>query len=887
MMMGVRLADIVRARLRSLFRRPTQERELAREMRFHLDQQVAENLAAGMAEPAARAAARKAFGGVAQFQEAVRDTWRTRVVDDALRDIRYAWRGLVRQPALIAVAAASVGLGVCVNVAIFGLADELMVARPSAREPDRLIAIRTARGSHVGYQEWQDLSHGKAVAGIGGYQIEREVNWRGPEGTVSLVPLLVTANYFDLVGVPLASGRGFGAAEADASTDPALAVVSYGFWQRRLGGDSAVVGRTIDLNGRPYTITGVLATGIRSLPGFGISPEIYLPLGRSLVPDLDDPNAAIVQLFGRLVEGQTLASARAALNTVAGRISSRSSDSVYRRIDDVSPVTGLGQLGGVAPVGAFFAVLSVVVGLILMIACGNVTGLLLARNGVRRREFAVRLSLGASRRRLVQQLVTEGLWLAVVGAVAGVLASIPVFHFLNGLTLPLPIPVELRLSLNWRLLGFALSLVGGATLLSSLAPALDAGNTRPGPGLHREASTLGGGRLRVRRILVTAQIAVSLVLLVTALLFVRNLARTQTIDPGFEVERSLVAQIGFAPGRPAPETRADRLDEAIERVRAIPGVRAAAIADGVPLTMRSGSTNFSDLAIEGDPNPIGATWENVDVGPGWFDAMGVPLIRGRDFAPTDRPGSPPVVVVNREFVRRYLRDKEPIGRHLVTPGIQGAEPALIVGVVGNIKHRSLGEAQRAAVFHAFRQRAADRRLLFLMVRTDADPARLRPTVARVVSALDGSTAVEVETTRSALEFALLPSRIGAGLLGSLGGVGLVLALAGLYSVISYTVSRRTVEIGIRIALGSSALRVERLILRDGVRVVGTGIVIGLVVAVLVTRPLAAFLVAGLSTADPATFLWAAGALMFLGLVATWVPAHRAAGIEPLIALRRD
>ncbi|OFW23567.1 MAG: hypothetical protein A3G21_06470 [Acidobacteria bacterium RIFCSPLOWO2_12_FULL_66_21] len=710
------------------------------------------------------------------------------------------------------------------------------------------------------------------------------VNWRDGDASLTITPLLVTANFFDVMRIPASRGRGFTATEAQAEGNR-LVVISDGFWRRHLGGDPAGVGRPLTINGQPYAVAGVLAPGIRSLPGYGVVPDVYLPISPALLPALEAPRHSAVQLIGRLAPGQSVAEGRAAVAAVVQSLGDEYGDSGFRVLTDFSVVGGLSQSEDFRIVGAFFLVLLVVAGLVLAIACANVAGLLLARSTTRRREIALRVAFGASRARLVQQLLTEGLTIALVGTVAGFALTLVAAQLFAHVSLPLPIPLELHLAFDGRLAALAAGLVAASALLCGLTPALQA--TRPTlvPALKQEEPRYMHRRFTLRGVLVVGQVAVSLVLLVTAGLFLRNLSKTQSLSPGFDVDRLLVAQVTFVEGRQGT-TSAPAIAAIVDRVRELPPVQAAAVADGVPLTIRPGSKVGTDIRIEGRDGPVRVEYDDNAVGPGYFATMGIRVLRGRDFTQADRPGAPPVLVVNQEFARRYFDGGDPIGRHVGLSDPPGPL-AEVVGVVANGKYRTLGENQDAAIYQPYLQRAAIGRLGHVLVRTSTAPETIVRDVGKAIGQVDPSAAVRVEPMATALRFAVLPSQIGALLLGVLGSMGLLLAMVGLYGVISFSVGRRTAEIGIRMALGASRRAVWRLVFIDAAVLVGTGVTIGLIAAWLVTRPLAAFLVPELSASDPVSFAGTAAVLVAVGIVATWLPARRAVSIDPSIALRTD
>jgi predicted permease len=585
------------------------------------------------------------------------------------------------------------------------------------------------------------------------------------------------------------------------------------------------------------------------------------------------------------MDGQRVGQGRAALTAAAQRLEPEYGKR-FGELQQFSPVGGWSKSKDIQGVGAFVGVLLVAVGLVLAVACANVAGLLLSRGTVRRREIAIRVALGASRARLIQQLLTEGLWIALFGTLCGLGLMWVMTALLACIALPLPFPVELHAGFDLRLLIYSVAVVCVTTLLCGLAPAIQA--TRPSlvPALKQDEPRYVHRRWTLRGILVVGQVAVAIVLLLTASLFLRNLARATSVDPGFDIDHTMVAQLSFVEGRYTRDSRAAFLESAVASIRGAAGVQNAAYTQDVPLTMRSGVTTGAELRLAERETGFQARYEVNRIGPGYFATMGIRLEKGREFQPSDRPGTPVVAIVNHEFVRRYLPGIDPIGQHLLLPGAEHESyPAEIVGIVGNSKHRTLGEAQQPAVYEPFLQRGNRQRFVQMVVRTKGDPLLAVNDIQRTLLSMDTTAAIDVKTMRSTLAFAFLPSRLGAGLLGMLGMMGLLLAMVGLFAVISYSVSRRTAEIGIRMALGASNQVVLRLLLSDAAILVGSGVVIGLLVAFLITRPLAMFLVEGLSARDPISFTVTALLLCGVSLLATWHPARRALRVDPARALR--
>jgi predicted permease len=879
----LRLLDALRFRLRSLLHREQADADLDRELREHLECQIEEYVARGMTRDEARRAARATFGGVENVREEARDARGVAVLENLLRDLRYTLRALLHEPMLLAAATLSIALGVAGNIAVFSLARAVAFAPPDARDPATLVNARVSHGSHVSYQRWRDIDAGGALEHFAGYSVEGEVNWLDGSAAVSIVPMLVTANFFDVTGVPVGRGRTWSAAEAGAELDPHLTVISDEFWRLRLGGDTSVIGRKLIVNGEPYTVIGVFPPHLRSVAGFGLSPAMYLPLNRGLGPGSRGPKAQIVQLVGRLKPGQPLGEARAALDALDRRLARLDGDTLWGGVQEFASVNTFKTGREARTVGLFLAVLGVVSLSVLLIACANVAGLLIARGTRRRQEIAVRLAIGGSRARLVQQLMVEGLWLAVIGTAAGIGLSVAFMRVVNNLALPIPFPIALNLTADRSVFLCALALVLITVVTCSLLPALQATRMSLVPALKREEPFYIVRRFTARGALLTGQVTVSTILLVTAILFVRNLIRTQVTTPGFEVNRGLVAQIGFVQGQ-GDTDHSDFLRAAVERVRSLPGVARATYAASIPLTVHTGSSDGMTARIDGGAlQHVEFSRENI--GPEYFSTMGIRLLGGREFAPSDAPGTPSVAIVNDAFVRHYLDGKNPVGHRL-----QFREDSVdlrIVGVVANSKMRTLGEDERAAIYVPLRQAKKDLRLGFVIVRTQGEPTAFVAPVRQSLGALDKSVAVAVEPMAAALEFALLPSRIGASVLGTLGVLGLVLAAFGLYALVSYSVSRRVNEIAIRSALGASRGAILGLVMRDATVHVGVGLALGLATSALITSPLSAFLVAGLSTTDPLSFGGTALVFVLVSLLASWVPARFAVRVSPVVAMRLD
>jgi predicted permease len=702
----------------------------------------------------------------------------------------------------------------------------------------------------------------------------------------------VSGNLFDVLGLEAAYGRTILKAEETAGQHPVV-VLSDAFWRSRFAADPAVVGRKVALNGKPYTVVGIGPAGFTGLVrGIGVDLFVPLVMDPSLTGDsLDSRGSRGLLLIGRLKSGARVEQAQAELAVVARRIHATEPEQwtdrhgeprkVSVRPEDASRV--LPMMRG--PISAFLGVLFAAVGLVLLIACTNVASLLLARANVRRREIALRNALGAGRARLVRQLLAESLLLSVLAGALGTALAALALQLILAFQPPLPFSLALGLELDRRVLLFTLLLSLATGVGFGLVPALRAAGVSPIESLKARGGEEKHHRLiRLRDALVVAQVAGSLVLLVGAGLFLKSLARAQAIDPGFDPERALVFSLdlaaqGYDEARGAPFYAALQ-----ERLAATPGVTAASFSTYLPLTL--GGERRSFRAVGYEPGP-GEDMEVASsfVGADYFETMRTPLARGRGFTRGDAPGTRPVVVVNEAFVRRFWPGRDGLGERLAAPWHGGEVEMEVIGIARDGKYTSLGEQPTPYIFYPHRQ--LYRSQMAVVVRTQGDPTAVLPEVRRHVAALDATLPVyEVKTLVAHLGTALFPARAAATLLGLTGCLALLLAAVGLYGVLAYLVTLRTREIGVRVALGARREDVLRLVVGRGLHLTATGLAIGLVLAALVTR-FASFLLYGTSPLDPATFAAVVILLLGVALVAAWMPARRAAAVEPIVALRED
>lgn len=808
-------------------------------------------------------------------------------------DLRLAFRRLRLDPGFTLLAVLLLALGIGATTTVFTLINTVFLRPPAqVQAPDRLVAVYTSdysgpRFGNTSYPDLEDYRAGTAgLLDLAGYTLRPLSVSTGAE-RFRTAGELVTTNYFSVLGVGPAAGRLFGADDG-----PDAAVLSYGLWQRRFGAAADVVGRAVRVAGRSFTIVGVAPQGFTgSTRGVGAELWLTLQAAWSLEPGRDrDPLASRghrgLFVVGRLAPGGTLPQAESRLAVVARRLHAAHPEawtdvSGAARVVTVVPEREARVFPSVrGPVRAFLAMLMGVAGLVLLVCCANLANLLLARGTARRRELAVRLALGAARRRLVRQLLVEGLVLALLGAVLGVAGAVWASALLARLQPPVPVPVALDLGVDGRILLFAVAATVLVTLTSALVPALRATRLERGAGLRLEASTRpSAGRVGLRDGLVVVQIAVSLVVLAAAGLFLASLREATRIDPGFAT--SGVALMPVELGLQGyDQTRARAFyRQLLERSRALLGAEAVSLAQVVPLGfggLRRG------LEVEGYTPAPGEEMEfGVNaVGDDYFRTLGVPLVRGRAFDRRDAEGTAPVAIVNQTFARRFWPGADPIGRRIVIGDVSRE----VVGVARDAKYGSLSEAAQPHYYLPWAQ--AFEPDMVLQVRTTGDPRALLASLAAVARGLDPDLPVEPITIDEYLGLALLPQRLGAIVLGAFGATGLLLAGLGLYGVMAYAVTQRRAEIGIRLALGATGAQVRRLIVGRGLGLTALGLALGLVGALAGGRVLSGFLL-GVRAADPLVLAAAAALFACVALAASWVPAWRAGRTDPAISLRSE
>jgi predicted permease len=834
------------------------------------------------------------------------------------RDLSYAARTLVKSPGFAAVAILSLALGIGANTAIFSFVNAVLLRQLPVAEPSRLVYVYSANRTspynvssypdYVDFRDRNDVFSGLAASA----PVTVSFTDGGQADAVS--GSIVSGNYFDVLGVRAAAGRTFTAEEDRTPGERPVVVISHRLWQSRFGGDAGVVGRQMIMNGQQFTVVGVAPAGFDGAQ-VGQTSDIYVPMAmQALVrpprggysgemnPDLlTKRNPRWLVMVGRLKPGVTPQQAQAAASALAAQLATAYPDSNK----DVTAAVWQVSKGDPNQRGTLLSVaglLLAVVGLVLLIACANVANLLLARAASRRKEISIRLALGASRARLVRQLLTESVLLALIGGAFGLLLAVWLIGAAQ--TYPPPanvFPVAFDFTLDRSVLAFTLVLSLATGVVFGVAPALQASKPDLVAALKDETPLVAGQggtflrRLSLRNLLVVAQVALSLVLLISAGLFLRSMRQAQRIDPGFDPAHALTMPLNINLLRYTKAQGQEFYRRVLENVQALPGVESATLTRTPPL---SGASRESSVTLAG-ATPTervrgGESTGSVNlssnstlassVALNYFQTLNIPLVRGRDFTSQDREGAPGVAIVNETFAARYFPGQDALGQRVSLGGEKG--PWLeIVGVARDGKYISVGESPAPFLYQPLAQRHESG--MSLIVRTKGDPAASIGAVRGAVQSVERNLpTANLRPMRELLAQSLFPARVGALLLAGFGLLALVLASIGLYGVMSYSVSRRTREIGIRMALGAQRGDVLRLVLREGMTLVGAGVVVGLAAAFATTRLLAGFLY-GVSPTDPLAFAGIALLLTAVALVASFLPARRASRVDPMVAFKYE
>jgi predicted permease len=817
-------------------------------------------------------------------------------MDSLIADLRYAARRLIQRPAFAFIALLTMALGIGANSAIFSIVNAVLLRPLPVASPDQLVEIYSQEEDDSepvtqAYPDYLDITEREDLfTGVIAYTADF-LSLSQDGRSEMLLGEAVSGNYFDVLGIPAARGRTFIPAEDEQPGAPPVAMISHGLWHRRFAADPNIIGEVLVLRGRQFEVIGVAPEEFTGLY-VGISSELWVLLDaeRYLRPGedyLDDRDSRWLMVKGRLRDGIEFQQAQAGLDVLARQLAEAYPESnegrrypILRTSDvRIHPMVDR----AITPVAVM---LMVVVGLVLLIACTNLANLLLARALARRKEVAIRLALGSGRGRLIRQLLTESLLLSLSGGALGLLIAYWTSAFLVKLQPPGLLTVQLDLSLDNRVLAFTLLVSVATGLLFGLAPALQATRPQVVPALKNETAVLGGAgrKLGLRNSLVVLQVAVSLVLLIGAGLFVRSLKNAADIDPGFERDRAAILTLFVDLNNDYDEVQGEAfLDQLMQRIQSRPEVEAVALASRMPLGAAIHTNEAFPEGVE-LADDEGLDTDVATVSTGYFEAMNVPLLHGRDFGEEDHADAEAVVIISQAAAQRFWPGESAVGKRLRLGDAEDT-PYMVIGVARDTKVRTLGEAPRPYVYRAFSQDYEP--WISMVVRSSGAAEALLPMMRSEVQALDASMPiVELKTMNEHLKLMLFLPKMGGILLAVFGALAMLLATTGLYGVIAYSASQRTREVGIRVALGASSSDVVMMVVRQGIALAAVGAVIGVVISFAATRPLGSLLY-GVGSWDPLTFVGITALLVAVALLASLVPALRAARVDPMVALRYE
>jgi putative ABC transport system permease protein len=862
--------------LRNLLQGSRLDRHMDDELAFHLECRAQDLMKAGLSADEAHRRARVEFGPIEAYKERTRDERRPRLLDDLARDLRYACRGLLRSPALVLTCVLSLGLGIGVNTTIFTALRSIIRHQATIANADRVVGVEPGNSNQFSFPNYRDLRESGIFVDAVAYRIVR-VNLRTDQRSERVLGVATSGNFFRATGVSPRLGRDFASDEDAPERYPHAAVLTDPCWRRLFDGDPAVIGRSVRLNGEPFDIVGVLPPDYKGVMPVG-QPDLYIAITPLLVPQVTArENANGLTVLARLHDHQTPQQAQVAVTRLGEALERQypTANAGFSRPASVFPVGEL-PLRGVPPELSIVPVaLLLLFGLVLLIACGNVAGLLLARATARRHEMAMRIALGARRGRLIQALLAEALVLGGLSAAGGLLLTMIAIPTINAIAVPGEPSMRLQMSPDRWLIAYAAFLGIATTIAGGLVPALHGTRVDVSAALQDSGNTRTTGRVALRHAFVIGQVAVSAFLLALSAMLMRTAARGTTVNPGFDIGSGAVVSVALPPTRSADD-RVTLARELTARLAALPGVQSTSVATLVPL---AGDVVGRNLEIRGHALDRGANVLINVVGPRYFETIGIALRRGREFAWTDRAGSAPVAIVNEAVVQRYFEGSDALGASIRTGDAEYAE---IVGVVADTQFTSLSEAPPPLVYYSYAQRPWDPQV---HVRVSGTPESMLRTLRAAADTLDAGAVVTVRTLRQMAGLEIAIRRGAAMLTAVLGLLGLLLSLIGLYGVMAYTVAAQRAELGVRMALGASPSGVVSLILKRGLRLVAIGALSGIAASLLVTFPARALLV-GVSPLDPIAVVMTISVLLIGGFWASYLPARRAARVDPLVALRQ-
>jgi putative ABC transport system permease protein len=881
-----------RSFLRNLFSARRVETDLNQEVRSHLELLIDENIHAGMSPSEAQRAARIELGGFEQVKEQVREERLGNWLHSVFSDFRYGFRQLYNNPGFTFVAVVTLALGIALNATIFSLVSAFLLRRPPGREPERVVVVTSvnpASGfqsdasavSVPNYLDWRESND--VFADMAAADEYRTANLTSPAQSQALHAAAVSPNFFRVLDVPPEFGRTFADGEGQSGRDRVV-ILSHELWERQFGSDCSLLGHIIRINRENYTVIGVMPASFRWL---GFPTQLWTPL--VIHADDQSPSARkdrSLFLFARLKSSVTVDQARAVMITLARRAEERFPETekgwgvALRTLPDFL-IYSFGIRSGLG-------VMTTTVGFVLMIACANVAGLVLARAVGRRKELAVRIALGAGRLRIIRQLLTENLLIALLGGTLGLLLAYWGIHFLRAALAFNEAIRAVPVSLDWNVALFTLTMSFACAVVCGIAPALNASRTDINTNLQGQGRGASAGRShsRLRTLLVTSEITLALFLLVGSGLLMRGIFLVEHQSLGFRMDHLLTAGVTLDDARyREPEKQALFVRDLISRLKNIPGTEAVAVTSDLPAT-GGGSVSFR---IKGQPDLADnqqRTSLDIVATADYLAAAGIPLLRGRNFTEADIATSPQVVLVNEEFVRQHMKDQEPLGQQ-IRLAVSGAtsEWREIVGVVGNVKTHSEGTRIDPQVYEPFLQRPIGS--FSVMIRTTSDPGNLSSNLRDAVALADPELPLDrVMSMTSVVDYQKGGDTLFARLMGGFALLALLLAAIGIYGLIAYSVGQRTHEIGIRMALGANAPDVVRVVLWEGLKMTAVGGAIGIALALPLPKLFEAMFY-DVHLGEPRLYFIAPTAILAVAMLATYIPARRASRVDPNSALRQE
>jgi predicted permease len=871
--------------------------DLDEDIREHIERETQDNIERGMSDEEARFAALRKFGNLTQIREETREVWIWARLEQLAQDVRYSLRMLRKSPGFTIVAVFSLALGIGVNTALISLVEAVLFPPFAAAQPSKLINIYPSSIAHGGYQStsypdyayFRDHSH--TLSEIAAYS-RLSPSWTHDDQTELLRIEVVSDNYFSVLGVNVILGNTFSSNGALSSGRDPSAVISYRFWQQRFGSDTNIIGKTLILNGSSFTIVGVAPPKFEGVDiSWGVQPELWVPLSMQTAVTsthtdlLNKPNAAWLLVIGRLKPDVQLRQAESEIKVLAQQLDQLRGGKSSDRTAIVIPTSGARfwpeDHNSVVQV---LWLLAVATGFVLMIACANVSNLLLARTAGRKREIGIRIALGASRARIIRQFLIESTLLSLIGSAVGLLLAIWIIRLVVAFGSPFGIQLALDLRLDMRVLAVTFLLSFASALIFGLVPAIAAARLSPKEAMSRgEQNAFGFRGFRLRNIMVVAEVALAFSCLIGAGLSFRSLRKVEASDLGFDANRVLAVTMTLNTRVYGTKEGIHFYSQLLESVSRLSGVRSLGIAHDTPLSVvrseervlvddETGQDNQDERVIEGD-----------SISPGYFQTLGIPILRGRDFRAEDDALAPAVAIINRTMAERVWPHQDPIGKRMKIHGEDAYRE--VIGVVENAKLHTAWETPQPYFYRPFAQSYSV--AYTLLVRGENDPLDYLAGIRRQVSLLDKNVPTfDVEPLSEQIEKSLSQPRLIATSLLALTGIALLLAASGIYGVMSYAVSQQVQEFGIRMAVGAQPRNILKLVVVRAVILVGAGMGLGVLTVITMVHFLSGFLY-GIRPSDPASLIAAGSVLVITALFATYAPARRATKIDPLAALKSE